>query len=124
MTVSDNGEGIANPAALLSFGQADWAEDTVDSEDPAGMGFYSLSRFDDVSVRSNGNAGAWSVELLPKHFLGKEAAAVRKLTGDLPAGTTITFKDSQATEQHVASAARYLPIPVTCNGNTVPSPIS
>ena len=120
VTVSDDGEGISNPAALLSFGQADWEEDTVRSEDPAGMGFYSLSRFDGVSVQSHGRFGTWYVELHAEHFLGNEAAIVQRLTGDLTHGTTIKFEDPQATERDVASAARYMPIPVTCNSQTVP----
>ena len=39
VTVADDGDGIADAAVLLSFGENGWSEDLVRREDAAGMGF-------------------------------------------------------------------------------------
>ena len=44
VTVADDGDGIADAAVLLSFGENGWSEDLVRREDAAGMGFLSLAR--------------------------------------------------------------------------------
>ena len=41
--VADDGDGIADPAVLLSFGETGWAG-AARREDPAGMGVYALAR--------------------------------------------------------------------------------
>lgn len=121
LTISDDGDGIHDPSAILGFGHADWDQDTASSEDPAGMGFYSLSRYPSVSVtsRSSRTGQPWKVELTPDHFLGKLPAAVQLIQEDTRQGTTITFHDPQAKPQDVETAARYVPLPVLCNGEPV-----
>ncbi len=124
VTVSDDGDGIADPAVLLSFGESGWDEDTAEREDPAGMGVYALSkRGCTISSRARGPlldlAPGWRVALTPECFLGKEEAAVVEGHAPWPHGTIISFTahESLATiERALADAARYCPLPVTFNG--------
>ena len=52
ITVSDDGRGIADPEAILSFGLTGWDDQTTSKENPAGMGLYALARRDQVTIRS------------------------------------------------------------------------
>ena len=123
VTVSDDGDGIADPAVLLSFGESGWDEDTARCEDPAGMGVYALSKRGCViSSRTRApaldRAPGWRVALTPKCFLGKEEAAVVEADAPWPHGTSISFiaDESLVTiEGAVAAAARHCPLPVTFN---------
>ena len=124
VTVSDDGDGIADPAVLLSFGESGWDQDTAQREDPAGMGVYALSkRGCTVSSRARGPlldlAPGWRVALTPECFLGKEDAAVVEGDAPWPHGTAISFiaHESLATiESALAGATLYCPLPVTFNG--------
>ena len=124
VTVSDDGDGIADPTVLLSFGESGWDQDTAQREDPAGMGVYALSkRGCTISSRARGPmldlAPGWQVVLTPDCFLGKEEAAVVEGDAPWPHGTSISFMahESPATiEGALADAARYCPLPVTFNG--------
>ena len=124
VTVGDDGDGIADPAVLLSFGESGWDRDTAQREDPACMGVYALSKRGCViSSRARGPlldlAPGWRVALTPECFLGKEDAEVVEGDAPLPHGTAISFiaHESLATvEGALADAARYCPLPVTLNG--------
>ena len=124
ITVSDDGDGIADLAVLLSFGESGWDQDTAQREDPAGMGVYALSkRGCTVSSRARGPlldlAPGWRVALTPDCFLGKEDAAVVEGDAPWPHGTAISFiaHESLATiESALAGAALHCPLPVTFNG--------
>ena len=124
VTVSDDGNGIADPAVLLSFGESGWDRDTAQREDPAGMGVYALSkRGCTISSRARGPlldlAPGWRVALTPECFLGKEDAAVVEGHAPWPHGTIISFTahESLATiESALAGAALHCPLPVTFNG--------
>lgn len=120
ITVSDNGRGIADPQALLSFGLSQWDYSTARSEHPAGMGLYSLARKDRVTIISKtADAPAWRVELTPAHFLGEaEAEVIPHPDRDQP-GTSISFPKGLHTynfDREAAEAARYYPLPVLLNG--------
>jgi len=124
--VRDNGEGITEPAALLAFGRTGWDFETTRREDPAGMGIYSLARRPKVTIRSRprpvgGTAlPAWQVHLTPEHFLGRQTAAVEVIDRDSFAfGTEVVFEDDNANTGNVNCAARYFPLPVTCDGKDV-----
>ena len=41
ITIDDDGEGIGDAQAILSFGQSGWDQDKAKNEHPAGMGLYS-----------------------------------------------------------------------------------
>ena len=126
VTVTDNGDGIANPAVLLSFGESGWDEDTARREDPAGIGVYALSkRGCTVSSRVRGPlldlAPGWRVALTPDCFLGKEEAAVVAANAPWPHGTSISFMSEQTPEAIKAAvdgAARHCPLSITFNGET------
>ena len=120
VTVADDGNGIADPSAILSFGHSDWDRDTAGSEDPAGMGMYSLSRYPEVTIQSRQRGGgpAWRVRLTEDHFLGKLAALVETVDASekAPCGTIVTFRHDNAALDDVEKAARFYPLPVYCNG--------
>lgn len=125
--LSDDGRGIDNPQALLSFGMSQWDQHVSSNEDPAGMGVYALSRMREVSITSKSAATgkAWRVELRPEHFTGAESASIQEL--DLPErgpGTTVAFRPANTErakeiEREVAEAAKYYPLPVHVNGDEV-----
>ena len=125
VTVTDDGGGIADPAALLAFGQTGWSADTARHEDPAGMGVYALARCPQVIIRSRRRpanddgpaAPGWQVRLTPAHFLGKERAAVETVADDrMLFGTSVVFEDAKAVGGDVKRAARYFPLPVDYKG--------
>ena len=62
VTVTDDGNGIANPAVLLSFGESGWDEDTARREDPAGIGVY---RRPSGGRHSGGAYGPWQISGRP-----------------------------------------------------------
>lgn len=123
VTISDDGDGIADAAVLLSFGENGWNEDLVRREDAAGMGFLSLARRGcAVSSRSRVRSGdpeaGWRVELRPEHFLGEAEATVNADdAAPFPHGTALAF-DATPNESPMAirtaleSAARHYPLPV------------
>ena len=122
--VLDNGSGIADPAALLSFGRSDWQDDAA-SEHPAGMGLYALARHGGVVTSHAPGKTPWRVRLEPGHFTGERAAAVETLpAANTPPGTAVSVTIAQnspgantAAARHVA---RYLPVEVVVNGQEVP----
>ncbi len=59
VTVTDDGEGIADPAVLLSFGESGWDDTTARREDPAGMGIHALSRRGCAITSRNHDAAFW-----------------------------------------------------------------
>lgn len=122
ITLTDDGQGIPDPAALLAFGRSDWhSADTLD-ENPAGMGLYSLARSPRTVITSAPRHGpAWQVVLTPPNFTGEEPAEV--LQPDPPpasAGTSITFHhrtaDLAALRNQLQEAARHCPVPVNLDG--------
>lgn len=124
--VRDDGRGIADPGPLLAFGRTGWDAETTRREDPAGMGVYSLARRPRVTIRSKPRPAdgehvpAWQVHLTPEHFLGREVAPIEVIDGrSLGFGTEIVFDDDKANSGNVNSAARYFPLPVTCDGREV-----
>ena len=127
VTVTDNGDGIAYPAVLLSFGESGWDEDTARREDPAGIGVYALSkRGCTVSSRVRGPlldlAPGWRVALTPDCFFGKEEAAVVAANAPWPHGTSISFmaeETPEAIRAAVDGAARHCPLSITFNGEPV-----
>ena len=123
VTVADDGDGIADAAVLLSFGENGWSEDLVRREDAAGMGFLSLARRGcAVSSRPrvlNGDpAAGWRVELAPDHFLGEAQATVdAEDAAPFPHGTAVSFAATPnespiAIRSALESAAHHYPLPV------------
>ena len=142
LIVTDDGEGIADPATVLAFGQSRWEETIRRREHPAGMGLYSLAG-DTACIRSRRAGGpGFSLELTPEAFEGTAGATVRSdETAPAPAGTSVEFRprglngrEDQACRQNhpataaqwaelyrgtIESAARHLPVKVTLQGTEV-----
>ena len=125
ITIIDDGDGIADPAVLLSFGENGWSPDLVRSEDAAGMGFIALARRGcTVSSRprsANGTAyPGWAVSLAPEHFTGDADAIVnRDDHAPWPHGTAVSFtidESANAIRNAATAAARYFPLPVHLSG--------
>ena len=118
ITVADDGAGIADPAAILAFGQSGWDNRAAQSEHAAGMGFYALARSERVRVTSRRrDETAWQVDLTPDHFVGKLDAPVQRLfESTTPPGTNVTFAITKDPDRDIMDAARYYPLPVRVNG--------
>ena len=134
ITITDNGTGIADPQTLLSFGASSWSEETKASEDPAGMGFFSLAKRN-ASIESRPKNGAppdgrrisrsWRVDLTTDNFIGTQPAVVREgHNAPRPHGTKVRFNASGRNERSeqflVQDASEYYPVPVRLNGKTLP----
>ena len=121
ITITDDGHGIADPQSLLDFGRSAWK--WLDHENPAGMGFFALSRYH-VSVwsRPEGEPKSWQAEIGPEHFAGKETAEVIRTPreDDSPDGTTIMITHEPQQQFHAGPAALYFPLPVWQNGALFP----
>ena len=129
VTVTDDGRGIADPAQILTFGESQWDEATKRSEDPAGMGLYSLA-LKGAEITSTPTSGpAWKTVLTPEHFTSEAPAEIIKIARASKPGTSISFTvdhdglDPRAMERRirgeVKSAAKYQRIPVILNGKRV-----
>ena len=127
VTVSDDGEGIADPALLLSFGENGWDDALVRREDAAGFGFASLARRGcAVSSRpqspDGGTMRGWRLELAPAHFLGEKDAEVRaEDAAPYPHGTSVAFPATEslaAIRSAAEHAARHFPLPVVFETRT------
>ena len=119
VSVTDDGDGIADPSSLLAFGHSDWNPETQRREDPAGMGIYALANSAATIISNTRDPAvpAWRVSLTPEHFLGQSPTAVRQLRNQTALhGTTVSFASKQAHAHQVKFVARYYPLPVTCNG--------
>src|SRR5262249_28281745 len=73
VTIHDNGRGIQDFAQLLTLWESGWDQTTKATEDPAGIGFYSLCR-SGVEVFS----GNQYCNITPEAFLGKASATVER----------------------------------------------
>lgn len=120
--IVDDGEGVADPAALLAFGHSGW-NGRVAAEDPAGMGLYALARYrPTICSRTAGGTG-WHVELDEEHFRGEKAApVVADESAPMPSGTRISFRHDNAgrLDSAVRERGRYVPTSVRLNGKAVP----
>ena len=100
VTITDDGDGIADPAILLTFGESDWKAGIAEAEDPAGFGLLALSRRGCTlrwRVPGGDPSPGCRLVLDPAHFLGRDAAhVVPDDSAPWPHGTAITFEASEA----------------------------
>ena len=122
LTIADDGAGIADPAVLLAFGDSQWDNPLTKSENPAGMGLYSLARREEVTIRSwPANGQPWQVQLQPGNFTGHQPARVTPLSDENKQGTAITFPYERDPQEAMKKASRYFPLPVNFKGEILPS---
>src|SRR6266852_4991808 len=118
ITVTDNGRGIKDFQTLLTLGESGWNSELQASEDPAGMGFFSLCRSAEVEVCS----GNHHVLITPAVFLGKAEARV-ETSSDFLAGTRIRFV-RESSRNSLANAlikvSEFCPVEVRLDGKELP----
>ena len=124
MRITDDGSGISDPGNVLAFGRSNWMRETIEAEDPAGMGVFSLARRN-CTIESRPIGGqVWTADLTPEHFLG-EASAQIAVRPKHPGGshfTSIEFEmhetpnDAQWT---VRGCTKHFPLPVTLDGRAL-----
>lgn len=85
VTFSDNGAGVESPELLLRLAASEWRQH-IEKEDPAGMGFFCLSGFNQVSVASSG----WRMQLSKEAFKGLVQVTPEKHVNDSN-GTIISW---------------------------------
>jgi hypothetical protein len=115
--IQDDGTGIPDFERLLTLGESGWNEDLKATEDPAGMGFYSLC-LSGVEVYS----GYQYAKISPEAFVGKEDAVV-EVRESYVGGTRLRFSRSSSKESLAAalrSAALFYPVDVHLNGELLP----
>jgi hypothetical protein len=116
VTLHDNGSGIDDFQTLLTLGGSDWNADVRETEDPAGMGFFSLCH-SEVEVASGGKR----VVLSREAFLGTAEATVVLVEERIP-GTRIVFTRGSNASQLLHAATRvseFCPMEVFLNGELV-----
>ena len=117
ISVTDDGNGIADPQSVLSLGESSW-DANIAGEDPAGMGFFSLAGRDVIITSRARGHRPWSAHIKPHDWTGETDIAVAKAV--TPIGTTIHFRHDLAGSSHVhaalGKAAKYFPLPVRLNG--------
>lgn len=123
VTVEDNGIGLNDPEKLLSLSESAWPEDSsAMEEDPAGMGFFSLSRMGAVVMSRD-----WAINLTPEMFTGQKEVDVlsatprtngMKIAFTVPrrAGETDSGAQFSIATSEIEDIVRYAPIAVRVNG--------
>lgn len=117
--IRDDGCGIDDPAALLLLGHSGWDHDIARSEDPAGMGMFSLAgRSVEIQSFSPSAGTAWKVRI-PTHAWDSGAPLPLE-QGTIGWGTLISIEmpDDWHFGLHgiVAEIALHFPLPMTMNG--------
>jgi len=116
VTVEDNGIGIESFQNLVTLGRSGWDQETQDTEDPAGMGFFSLCQ-SGVEVTSLSK----TVTLTREVFLGNADAEVKDHA--YIAGTRLRFTRPSTRlglSAVLASVAKFCPLDVCLNGEILP----
>ena len=119
VSLYDNGIGIEDPSILFSLFSTGWDEETIQREDPAGAGIYSLSSIG-ATIESSGKSNSWRLKVTPNGFVGAEDITVEELEPrPSTTGTRVTFtlENCSTVDFDVAirNAAVYYPIEVIYN---------
>ena len=111
---ADNGSGIDDFSTLLHLGQSDWSSETDHSEDPAGIGFFSLIH-SGVTVLSNGKRAVITKEA----FHGNEPVELTEYRKAPVRGTILTFVRPEivgVVAEELSKAVKYGSTEVMLNG--------
>ena len=124
VSFDDNGKGIGSPALLLALAAEGWDAETEATEDPAGMGFFCMSNFEEVEVISR----YWTGKFTPEVFRGQASMTASPFEPEYE-GTTIKWewkgKGLEELRSALQKAGRYCGMTVTINypgGNEVIEP--
>jgi hypothetical protein len=112
----DNGRGVEDFQKLLTLGDSDWSTAVRETEDPAGMGFFSLCH-SEVEVRSGNQQALLSREV----FLGGAEAEVIS-TEEFTPGTRIVFTRASRMDLLIGAirqVSEFCPVEVHVNGEEV-----
>ena len=113
VTVRDNASGIEDFQKLLDLGGSGWEDALEVSEDPAGVGLFSLAPRE-VTVRSNGRIAVI-------HQNGWTGDVVRVITDPEPdEGTTLAFQDEPWSSAVVERNAVFCGMDVIVDGTLCP----
>ncbi|SNS68675.1 hypothetical protein SAMN06295912_11280 [Sphingomonas laterariae] len=121
--IRDDGRGIADPAKFLTLGDSGWNEDIARSEDPAGMGVFSLAGRR-IAVQSHAaELGAgWQATITPDAW--ESGKALDLAPSDIAEGTQIEIDMPESwaitLDQAVKDAARFFPVPIWFGGDRLP----
>lgn len=123
LSVYDDGQGIDDPAKLLTLGDSGWQDEIQHRENPAGMGVFSLAGRD-VRVRSwSHSAGrGWAVHIPADGWEGGAPLAIEPC--GIVRGTEFQIQLPPAWEQQLAASLRtashFFPLPVHFEGGELP----
>lgn len=121
LSVTDDGIGIDDFAKLIVVAESGWSKEVQDSEQPFGIGFFSISfAAESIVVESRGKQIRFSSEDL----IGKRQIAVK--TASFIGGTRITLHGCKLghakLEGALAAYAKGFSIPVVWQGVALPRP--
>jgi hypothetical protein len=121
LIVTDDGAGISDFAALVTVAESDWMPETMESEQPFGIGFFSVCfAAERIRVESRGK----QVEFTSGDLIAKTPITIQ--AGDFIDGTRITLLGCTLDEEKIARAlTRYasgFPIPVIWQEIPLPRP--
>lgn len=119
VSLYDNGIGIEDPSILFSLFSTGWDEETIQREDPAGAGIYSLSSIG-ATIESSTKSNSWRLKVTPNGFVGAEDITVEELNlKPSTTGTRVTFTLKNCSTRSfilaIQNAARYYPVEVIYN---------
>jgi hypothetical protein len=114
LRIRDDGHGIADPAKFLTLGDSGWDERIARSEDPAGMGVFSLAgRHVTVHSHAAELGAAWQTNITPDAWESGKLLDV--IPSTLDKGTELHVDLPEAWKQQlelaVKDAARFCPKP-------------
>lgn len=119
LVVRDDGCGIEDRAALLALGRSGWNADIAASEDPAGMGVFSLAgREVEVRSRPRGMPAGWRVAIPADAWESGRPLAIERWPMAIGTEIRITLPDAWSCNvtATVQAAALHYPLPVVCDG--------
>lgn len=123
LVVRDNGNGIDDPAKLVTLGDSGWDSEIAGREDPAGMGVFSLAghRIEIRSFSTVVNQG-WSVAIAADAWENAVPLTIEPCAIDC--GTEIQIDMAPGWSDTLAAAvkkaATYYPLPVFFEGEPCP----
>ena len=118
---SDNGHGLGSYPSLFMLGKSTWCEGVEESEDAAGMGFFSLAnRGARIIAQCYGYEKSWVLEASAAAFSGK-APVIGSDGPEDHEGVTVIFPvtKNDNVAGAISKAARFCPLSVTFDGAVI-----